>query len=80
MSKNYVGVPWSIVDTCKTAKPKREPLPQKGNHETQMWKSFNEYETMKPHEKYRRKIKESLKHEINNIVCDLAIKRESNGF
>lgn len=40
------------------------------------WKEYNEYETMNPHEKYRRNVKENLKREINNIAVDLAIKRD----
>ena len=48
----------------------------KPNSETLRWKSFNEYETTHPHEKYRHMIKEGLKRELNNIVLDLALKRE----
>ena len=69
-----------MVDTCKLVKGKEEPIPQKGNDQTQKWKQFNEYETMNPHEKYRHMIKESLKHEINNIVLDLALKKEKKAF
>mmetsp|Transcript_39718 Transcript_39718/g.60876 ORF Transcript_39718/g.60876 Transcript_39718/m.60876 type:complete len:162 (-) Transcript_39718:1426-1911(-) len=80
LNDKYVGVPWTIVDTCKLIKNNKRPPPQKGNDETLRWKSFNEYETMNPHEKYRHMIKESLKHEINNIVVDLALKREKDAF
>ena len=31
---------------------------------------------MNPHEKYRHFVKENLKTEINNIIVDLALKRE----
>lgn len=31
---------------------------------------------MNPHEKYRRMVKDSLKHEINNIALGIAIKNE----
>lgn len=32
---------------------------------------------MNPHEKYRTMIKDNLRHEINNIALDLALKRET---
>ncbi len=73
-------MPWTIVDTCKLVDKNKRPPQQKQNDETLRWKSFNEYETMNPHEKYRHMIKESLKHEINNIVLDLALKREKEAF
>ena len=31
---------------------------------------------MNPHEKYRRMVKDNLKHEINNIALGIAIKNE----
>ena len=35
---------------------------------------------MNPHEKYRTMIKDNLRHEINNIAIDLALKRETALF
>ena len=33
---------------------------------------------MGPHQKYKAKVKESLKHEINNKTLDIALKNEED--
>jgi hypothetical protein len=44
------------------------------------WKRYSQYDVMNPHEKYRTMIKDNLRHEINNIAIDLALKRETSMF
>ena len=72
-----MGVPWSIVDTCQTVKQSKELKKQKHFEESGLWKKYSNYDTLNPHERYRKSVKEDLKNEINNIALELAIKREA---
>jgi len=72
-------VPWSIVDPTNLVNKDRSPNSKK-LEAIGGWKRYSQYDVMNPHEKYRTMIKDNLRHEINNIAIDLALKRETAMF
>ena len=58
LQSTYVGVPWSIVDTCQTVKNKVTPKHSDPNEKTLKWKMFNDYDTA---DSFKKHVKESLK-------------------
>ena len=73
ISSKYVGVPWRLLDSSKlmNSNEKVQTDALKSN-----WKSYNEYDSMGPHQKYKAQVKNNLKHEINNLTLDIALKNE----
>ena len=73
MNSKYVGVPWRLLDSSKVlnSNEKVQTDAIRSN-----WKNFNDYDTMSPHQKFKASIKDGLKHEINNITLDIALKNE----
>ena len=74
-----MGVPWSIVDPSNLVNNARTPNAKK-MESVGGWKRYSQYDVMNPHEKYRTMIKDNLRHEINNIAIDLALKRETSNY
>ena len=72
-------MPWSIVDPTNLVNNDRSPNSKK-LESIGGWKRYSQYDVMYPHEKYRTMIKDNLRHEINNIAIDLALKRETALF